>query len=226
MIIEGRRSSPAPLALGPKRSTSEPRSPAQPTIRDFQRAQCGCPLQASRERTDHLSSSHKLTGPREVHPDTGDRRPDFMRDIAEARASLVHAVGPFCLGHAVCQTGSDCCTISIESNPVLPKIQKWLTLPAQPERTRAPDQTFVHMSTGSPRRDPRRRTFKAGRIVFNNGASVIDCVVRNTSAGGAALDVPSTAGIPAEFVLVIAGEPNRACTITWKRAGKIGVRFC
>ena len=75
-------------------------------------------------------------------------------------------------------------------------------------------------------RAPRRRTLKAGKIVFNQGASVIDCVVRNTSDGGAALDVPNTGGIPAEFVLMIVGERSRECTIAWKRAGKIGAKYC
>ena len=35
-------------------------------------------------------------------------------------------------------------------------------------------------------------TLKAGRIVFNQRRSVLDCTVRNLSSTGACLDVPST----------------------------------
>ena len=37
------------------------------------------------------------------------------------------------------------------------------------------------------RREPRTRTLKTARIVFNDGGSVIDCVVRNLSSQGALL---------------------------------------
>jgi hypothetical protein len=40
-------------------------------------------------------------------------------------------------------------------------------------------------------------TLKAGRIVFNQRRSVLDCTVRNLSSTGACPDVPSTVGIPA-----------------------------
>ena len=64
---------------------------------------------------------------------------------------------------------------------------------------------------------PRRRTLKAGKIVFNHHFSVVDCTVRNLSARGARLDVPSTFGIPDDFDLLV--EPDkalRACRVAWK----------
>ena len=45
----------------------------------------------------------------------------------------------------------------------------------------------------------RKRVIKVGMIKFPGGA--FSCMVRNTSKGGAALDVPSQAGIPNEFYL-------------------------
>ena len=51
---------------------------------------------------------------------------------------------------------------------------------------------------------PRQRVFKAGTIEF--GGSTIDCVVRNISATGAALEDASPVGIPAEFNLLISGN--------------------
>ena len=53
------------------------------------------------------------------------------------------------------------------------------------------------------RRDHRNRTLKSGRIVFNDGQSVIDCIVRNLSDSGACLQVNSTAGIRQAFELFV-----------------------
>src|SRR5712675_1363394 len=46
---------------------------------------------------------------------------------------------------------------------------------------------------------PRQRVLKAGKIEFSGGA--IDCVIRNISETGAAIEVASPVGIPAEFNL-------------------------
>jgi hypothetical protein len=54
------------------------------------------------------------------------------------------------------------------------------------------------------RRVPRRRVLKAGSITFGGGA--IDCVVRNLSATGAALEVTSLVGIPHQFALIVAAD--------------------
>lgn len=48
---------------------------------------------------------------------------------------------------------------------------------------------------------PRHRVLKAGTIEFGGGA--IDCVVRNLSATGAALEISSQVGIPEKFALVV-----------------------
>jgi hypothetical protein len=50
----------------------------------------------------------------------------------------------------------------------------------------------------------RHRVLKAGTIEF--GGSAIDCTVRNLSATGAALDVPSPVGIPDKFDLVVSSD--------------------
>jgi hypothetical protein len=61
---------------------------------------------------------------------------------------------------------------------------------------------------------PRQRVFKAGTIEFSGGT--IDCVVRNISETGAALEVTSPVGIPAEFNLVISGNiAKRPCRVVW-----------
>jgi hypothetical protein len=74
------------------------------------------------------------------------------------------------------------------------------------------------------RLSPRKRALKSGRIVFNHRHSVIDCVVRNVSANGARLIVPSVAGIPNHFDLYI-GEDHHAAKVVWKSADSLGVSW-
>ena len=74
--------------------------------------------------------------------------------------------------------------------------------------------------------DPRHRTLKTGKIVFDRRSCVIDCRVRNVSAAGACLELPSTLGIPDRFDLVIAREPYpRHCRVAWKDDTRVGVTF-
>ena len=68
----------------------------------------------------------------------------------------------------------------------------------------------------------RRRVLKSGKIEFGGGA--IDCTVRNLSDTGAALDVTSPVGIPAEFNLVVNGTP-RLCRVVWRKEKRIGITF-
>ena len=74
------------------------------------------------------------------------------------------------------------------------------------------------------RQQPRRRTLKGGEIVFHEGGSSIDCVIRNDSAEGAMLKVASVVGIPDRFILTGDGPP-RHCVVVWRRADSLGVHF-
>ena len=73
------------------------------------------------------------------------------------------------------------------------------------------------------RHDQRMRILKAGSIEF--GAAAIDCVARNLSHHGAALDVESVVGIPDHFELAISHEPTRHCAVKWRKDKRIGVVF-
>jgi PilZ domain len=76
------------------------------------------------------------------------------------------------------------------------------------------------------RHGQRLRTLRAGKILFNNKRSVVDCMVRNLSRHGACLMVASVVGIPPAFELLIEGEPaSRACNIVWHAPNKIGIEF-
>jgi hypothetical protein len=61
---------------------------------------------------------------------------------------------------------------------------------------------------------PRYRVSNAGTIEFIGGT--IDCVVRNLSVTGAALEVSNQTGIPESFMLVMPGDGLRLlCHIVW-----------
>ena len=71
-----------------------------------------------------------------------------------------------------------------------------------------------------------RRVLKAGNIVFNQGASAIDCTVRRLSSRGAKLDVITSDGVPRKFKLQIpADDFSRACTVVGKDRTHIEVVF-
>lgn len=72
------------------------------------------------------------------------------------------------------------------------------------------------------RTSPRHRVLKAGTIEFNGGA--IDCMVRNLSTAGAALDVTSPVGIPEHFTLIADGS-HHPCHVIWRKEKRIGVAF-
>ena len=75
------------------------------------------------------------------------------------------------------------------------------------------------------RADRRRRTLKSGKIVFNDGKSIIDCVVRDSSAGGARLECESFVDCPKEFTLRLANGPSYECEVTWMKVKAAGVKF-
>jgi hypothetical protein len=71
---------------------------------------------------------------------------------------------------------------------------------------------------------PRHRVLKAATIVF--GGSIIDCMVRDLSITGAALEVPHHVGIPTKFTLVVRGDGlHLPCHIVWRKEYRIGVAF-
>lgn len=70
----------------------------------------------------------------------------------------------------------------------------------------------------------RQRVLKSASIEFHGG--VIDCVIRNISETGAALEVASPLGIPETFNLVISGDhSSRPCQVAWRKDKRIGVAF-
>jgi hypothetical protein len=53
-----------------------------------------------------------------------------------------------------------------------------------------------------------------------------DCMVRDLSVTGAALEVSNQIGIPAKFLLVIPGDGlNLPCHVVWRKQYRVGVAF-
>ncbi len=74
------------------------------------------------------------------------------------------------------------------------------------------------------RASPRHRVFKAGTIEFSG--SRIDCVIRNVSETGAAIEVKSPIWFPDRFVLAMGSDgSSRHCHIVWRDEKRIGVAF-
>ncbi len=71
---------------------------------------------------------------------------------------------------------------------------------------------------------PRYRVSKTGTIEFTGGA--INCVVRNLSVTGAAIEVSNQADIPEKFILVMPDDGLRLhCHIVRRTEFRIGVAF-
>src|SRR5215475_4077428 len=77
------------------------------------------------------------------------------------------------------------------------------------------------------RRELRGRTLRSGKIVFNSKQSVIDCIVRDLSDGGACLQVNATTAVPPSFELIVDGgnEASRSSRVAWRSDTRIGVEF-
>ncbi|UVK41693.1 sensor domain-containing diguanylate cyclase [Mesorhizobium sp. AR10] len=76
-------------------------------------------------------------------------------------------------------------------------------------------------------KSPRRRVLKAGRIVFNNRMSSIDCTVRTLAEDAAGLDVTSAVGVPEIFNLAIRSDGfETRCRIISQTERHIEVEFC
>lgn len=76
------------------------------------------------------------------------------------------------------------------------------------------------------REQHRRRVLKSGSIIFNNGYTKFDCIVRNLNKKGALLVMSDITGLPSDFELKIGDEgASYNATIIWKSGAQFGVCF-
>jgi PilZ domain len=71
---------------------------------------------------------------------------------------------------------------------------------------------------------PRKPVLMSGAIQFAGGA--INCLVRNMTISGAALDVADPHDIPERFNLVFKADGSHIpCHVVWRQEERIGVAF-
>ena len=72
----------------------------------------------------------------------------------------------------------------------------------------------------------RGRTLLAGKIIFNFGQSIVNCVVKRITDDGATIELESGLGIPELFQLSIVSENVLLpCKLVWHSEKQIGVTF-
>ncbi|WP_082480276.1 MULTISPECIES: PilZ domain-containing protein [unclassified Rhizobium] len=75
------------------------------------------------------------------------------------------------------------------------------------------------------RRQPRMKTYKFGRVIFNDGRSTVDCILRNISDHGAKLSFNVVPAIPDRFRLTFSDGTTRSCSVAWRKSLDVGVSF-
>ncbi len=83
------------------------------------------------------------------------------------------------------------------------------------------------MTTSSPegRASTRKRTLLGAKIIFNDGHSVFDCIVRNLSDTGAMIQMENPLSAPGVFDLRLSDERVLPCEVRWRKINSLGVEF-
>jgi hypothetical protein len=76
------------------------------------------------------------------------------------------------------------------------------------------------------RRFLRQRVLREGRLVFNDGSSVINCIIRQLSPGGAKLRLPAPTYLPRSLALLcLTSEMLYSAEIAWRHGVDLGLVF-
>ena len=77
------------------------------------------------------------------------------------------------------------------------------------------------------RKHARSETNRPAWIDIGNGAPLIECVVLDTSEGGARFAVPNPATLPENFTLMFSpdGKDGRRCRVAWRSGTEAGVEY-
>lgn len=79
---------------------------------------------------------------------------------------------------------------------------------------------------GERRAHPRHRVLKRVKAVFNSNSSVVDCVMRDISLGGARLACAQATHLPDTLILVFPAEREmRDVRVAWRSVNELGVSF-
>lgn len=73
---------------------------------------------------------------------------------------------------------------------------------------------------------PRLRSLKGAHLVLPNGVSTFQCVVKNMSATGVLVELPSTLAVPNRVTLKMDdGSAERLCDVAWRTETRLGLHF-
>jgi hypothetical protein len=73
---------------------------------------------------------------------------------------------------------------------------------------------------------PRLRSLKGARLVLPNQTSTFQCMVRNTSVTGVAVELSSTLAVPYKVLLKMDDKSvDRMCEVAWRTETRLGLRF-
>ncbi len=75
------------------------------------------------------------------------------------------------------------------------------------------------------RKEPRRRSLREGRIVFNNRSSVLTCMVRDIADKGVRVTLDRADTVPDEFEFNFKGRPLVQARKAWVRVNELGISF-
>lgn len=73
---------------------------------------------------------------------------------------------------------------------------------------------------------PRERQLKAVQIIFNNGYSTYNAILRDISEGGARIETKHVLDIPDVFTLKFTHDNTvHQCSLVWRGENEIGIKF-
>lgn len=75
-------------------------------------------------------------------------------------------------------------------------------------------------------RAPRHRVLNGGKLIVNDGNSVIDCVIRDMSEGGAKVRITIPTMLPKQMeLLVVKNNMLYPVEVRWNRNSEAGLQF-
>ena len=75
------------------------------------------------------------------------------------------------------------------------------------------------------RKYPRMQVLKGAKIVLG-ASSILDCVVRDLTNGGARVKIPNAMNLPDEVAITFdGGRTCRPCRVAWRTLNETGVEF-
>ena len=75
------------------------------------------------------------------------------------------------------------------------------------------------------RKYPRTRVLKGAKIVLG-ATSVLDCLVRDLTNGGARVRISNAASLPEEIAITLdGGRTCRSCQVAWRTLNETGLQF-